>query len=68
MKCRQKLPSSVLHSVAPARERGLKWINTRRSGKTRVVAPARERGLKFTLVGDLPELHKVAPARERGLK
>ena len=35
--------------VAPARERGLKFVNKIGSDQFNEVAPARERGLKFSL-------------------
>ena len=55
-------------TVAPARERGLKYYLSRSNLLFPSVAPARERGLKFlTIIVELLVL-MVAPARERGLK
>ena len=54
--------------VAPARERGLKFVRDCYEDMKRLVAPARERGLKYQDY-NLPKGQKlVAPARERGLK
>ena len=55
-------------TVAPARERGLKFGGGPSQGSADPVAPARERGLKllWPAIG-LPN-RTVAPARERGLK
>ena len=54
--------------VAPARERGLKYISAPRIIALILVAPARERGLKFSSSEDAYRKDSVAPARERGLK
>ena len=39
--------SGKTERVAPARDRGLKYIRRRPSGRAKTVAPARERGLKY---------------------
>ena len=54
--------------VAPARERGLKYVEPNGKKEKRSVAPARERGLKYQLAFTIINTIKVAPARERGLK
>ena len=64
---------AILHhtthiQVAPARERGLKFLLIRLLLKSVIVAPARERGLKCAEFGNDPRQLLVAPARERGLK
>ena len=41
-------------TVAPARERGLKWLLTAAVDTQDNVAPARERGLKFRKLLDEP--------------
>ena len=60
--------AGVIPSVAPARERGLKFDDRLRGKLDNPVAPARERGLKSAPL--LPRVlgRFVAPARERGLK
>ena len=58
----------TLVGVAPARERGLKFVFKAPCEELTRVAPARERGLKFLLISWLLTLIMVAPARERGLK
>ena len=67
-----EMPMSVLNlvplMVAPARERGLKFLLIRLLLKSVIVAPARERGLKCAEFGNDPRQLLVAPARERGLK
>ena len=54
--------------VAPVRERGLKYRQTRRDSKARSVAPVRERGLKCPMPMFGTPGMMVAPVRERGLK
>ena len=54
--------------VAPARERGLKFIVPSSIVERITVAPARERGLKFSRNYTGIRRVYVAPARERGLK
>ena len=61
-------PVSTTGNVAPARERGLKFLLFRLMLLAKMVAPARERGLKLLLIMVLELVLLVAPARERGLK
>ena len=56
------------YNVAPARERGLKFLLLLVPSPLLCVAPARERGLKYVGLLFLITAAKVAPARERGLK
>ena len=62
------LASSLLVSVAPVRERGLKWKGLYYEVSEECVAPVRERGLKFAGTFAIMLCHGVAPVRERGLK
>ena len=55
-------------AVAPARERGLKYLQNALFLPMLTVAPARERGLKCNHAVPRLKNLKVAPARERGLK
>ena len=62
------LPVRNISIVAPARERGLKYLNEQKKANKNQVAPARERGLKYHRKSMLRNYCTVAPARERGLK
>ena len=55
-------------TVAPVRERGLKYGRTACVALPYLVAPVRERGLKFFLICNDLYWRWVAPVRERGLK